>query len=142
MNRDKQIEEMAKDICECFNENGTCYQDDKPCDCRCDSFTDAQYLYEKGYRKASEVEKEIADLKAIAEQYQKQFEECYEEKAKIASDVAREIFEEIEKTAKDAIRILDRYSVIPMLREAKTSCYKDLLGYIAELKKKYTEDGK
>ena len=50
----KQIEEMARDICECFNNDGTCYQDDKLCDCKCDSFTDAQYLYEKGYRKQSE----------------------------------------------------------------------------------------
>lgn len=58
-----------------------------------------------------------------------------------STDVAREIFEEIEKTAKDAIRFCERYSVIPMLREAKVSCYKDLLGYIAELKKKYESEG-
>ncbi len=52
MSREKQIiEEMARDICECFNNDGTCYQDDKLCDCKCDSFTDAQYFYEKGYRK-------------------------------------------------------------------------------------------
>ena len=51
MSREKEIEEMARDICECFNNDGTCYQDDKLCDCKCDSFTDAQYLYEKGYRK-------------------------------------------------------------------------------------------
>ena len=56
MSREKQIEEVARDICECFNNDGTCYQDDKPCDCKCDSFTDAQYLYEKGYRKQSEGE--------------------------------------------------------------------------------------
>lgn len=58
-----------------------------------------------------------------------------------STDVAREIFEEIEKTAKDAIRFCERYSVVPMLREAKVSCYKDLLGYIAELKKKYESEG-
>lgn len=61
MSRDKQILEMARDICECFNNNGTCYQDDKPCNCKCDSFTDAQYLYEKGYRKASDVAREIIE---------------------------------------------------------------------------------
>ena len=49
-NEKKQIEEMARDICECYD-NGICYQDDKPCDLRCESMTDAQYLYEKGYRK-------------------------------------------------------------------------------------------
>lgn len=54
-------------------------------------------LYSLGYRKASEVEKELADWKAIAEQYQKQFEDCYEEKEKIASEVVIEIFAEIEQ---------------------------------------------
>lgn len=55
---DKQIEEMAKDMCEYYYE-GTCYQDKKPCDCKCEIFTDAQYLYAKGYRKASSVAEEI-----------------------------------------------------------------------------------
>ncbi len=57
------------------------------------------------------------------------------------SDVAREIFAEIEETVKKAIRVCDRYAVIPMLREAKMSCYKDLLGYIEKLKKKYGSEG-
>lgn len=61
MSREKQIEEVARDICECFNNDGTCYQDDKVCDCKCDSFTDAQYLYEKGYRKQSAVIDEFAE---------------------------------------------------------------------------------
>ncbi|MEE1356562.1 MAG: hypothetical protein UHG68_03240, partial [Clostridia bacterium] len=56
MSREKQIEEMARDICECYNDDGICYQDDKPCDLKCDHFTDAQYLYEKGYRKQKEGE--------------------------------------------------------------------------------------
>ena len=55
---EKQIEEMAKDMCEYYYE-GTCYQDKKTCDCKCDIFTDAQYLYAKGYRKASDVAREI-----------------------------------------------------------------------------------
>lgn len=55
---EKQIEEIAKDMCEYYYE-GTCYQDKKPCDCKCDIFSDAQYLYAKGYRKASEVAREI-----------------------------------------------------------------------------------
>lgn len=58
MEKEKQIEEMAKDMCEYYYE-GTCYQDKKPCDCKCDIFTDAQYLYAKDYRKASEVAREI-----------------------------------------------------------------------------------
>lgn len=56
MNKEQQIEEMARDICECYNNDGTCWQDGKPCDFRCESMTDAQYLYEKGYRKQSEGE--------------------------------------------------------------------------------------
>jgi hypothetical protein len=47
---------MARDICECYNDDGKCYCDDKPCDLKCEHFTDAQYLYEKGYRKQSEGE--------------------------------------------------------------------------------------
>lgn len=57
MSRDK-IEEMAHDMCEYYYE-GTCYQDKNPCDCKCDIFTDAEYLYGKGYRKASEVALEV-----------------------------------------------------------------------------------
>ena len=65
MNKEKQIEEMAKDMCEYYYE-GTCYQDKKPCDCKCETFTDAQYLYAKGYRKASEVAEEIfAEIEEI-----------------------------------------------------------------------------
>ena len=94
--RDKQIEEMARDICECYNCDGTCYQDDKQCDLRCDEYTNAQYLYHKGYRKAS--------------------------------DVAREIFEEIEEHAE----------------EVGFSSYTErfeFADFIAELKKKYESEG-
>ena len=60
MSIDKQteIEKMAKDMCEYYYE-GTCYQDKKPCDCKCDIFTDAQYLYSKGYRKSTYIAEEI-----------------------------------------------------------------------------------
>lgn len=105
----KQIEEMARDLCECYNCDGTCYQDDKPCDLRCDEYTNAQYLYEKGYRKASEV--------------------------------AEEIFAETELTAR-AVIILLKFEKDEKLRNTKTGCYEDLLGYIAELKKKYKESEK
>lgn len=54
----KQIEEMAHDMCEYYYE-GTCYQDKKPCDCKCYIFTDAQYLYGKGYRKYKDVVEKI-----------------------------------------------------------------------------------
>ena len=53
MSKEKQIEEMARDICEAFSSDGTCYWDKKPCDFRCAEFTQTQYIYEKGYRKQS-----------------------------------------------------------------------------------------
>jgi hypothetical protein len=49
-----EIEEMARDICENYNDDGTCYCEGKLCDLKCECFIDAQYLYEKGYRKQSE----------------------------------------------------------------------------------------
>lgn len=57
--REKQIEEMARDICECYNNDGTCYQDDMPCDLKCEHMTEAQFLYDKGYRKESDVVTEV-----------------------------------------------------------------------------------
>ena len=56
----KQIEEMARDLCECYNCDGTCYLDDKPCDLKCDEYIDAQYLYIKSYRKQIEGEWVVA----------------------------------------------------------------------------------
>jgi hypothetical protein len=32
MEKEKIIEEMARDICECYGNDGTCYIDEKPCD--------------------------------------------------------------------------------------------------------------
>ena len=53
MNRDKQIEEMARAICEHFVPNGC----GRCPDCFCEG--DALKLYNAGYRKASEVAREI-----------------------------------------------------------------------------------
>lgn len=58
MNRDKQIEEIARDICARFD-NGICHLDGMPCDLECESAAEARYLYSKGYRKASDVAREI-----------------------------------------------------------------------------------
>ena len=57
------------------------------------------------------------------------------------SEVAREIFEEIEKTIRAAL-ILLRFSYKDNVKtkEIKEECYTDFLGYVAELKKKYTEE--
>jgi hypothetical protein len=91
MNKDKQIEEMAKAIChaptcEIRKNGGTCYK-------YCKAYIYAFRAVNAGYRKAS--------------------------------DVAREIFEEIEKWA----------SVFPI----ENNCAIVSLDLLAELKKKYTE---
>ena len=51
----KQIEEMAKDICERWHE-GICHEDNKLCDLKCEAWTEARFLYDRGYRKQSEGE--------------------------------------------------------------------------------------
>lgn len=56
-----------------------------------------------------------------------------------ASDVAREIFAEIEHTARSAV-ILLKFEKNEEIRNTKTECYTDLIGYIAELKKEYIGD--
>lgn len=117
---EKQIEEMAIDLCPLYEEYGSCKKcdeeldiDDEPCLYKCM----AKLCIEKDYSKASDLEKEIEDLKAISEQYRKQFEEA-------RSEVAEEIFAEIEVFL-------------------KRTCEKGYCGSIsnllAELKKKYTE---
>ena len=70
-----------------------------------------------------------------------------------SEDVAREIFEEIEKTLKECLWFLKNHpSNYPSMDRTKINVYKDNLQYIAELKKKYigkdtnvttnTEEGK
>ncbi len=90
MSRDKQIEEMAKIICGSHN-NGACVFNHEPCDLECSANGEAKKLYDSGYRKASEV--------------------------------AREIFEEVERVVNFALCVdITEWSAF------------------AELKKKYTEE--
>ena len=116
---DKQIDEMAKDLCH----TGTCEirKIDLPCNHRCKAHIYATRAIDKGYRKASEV--------------------------------AREIFEEIEAEMEAAIesnyrakREHKNHSVIPnydnfnAMCDGKIYAMRGLLDFIAELKKKYTEE--
>lgn len=96
LNKEQQIRAMATDIYSMF---------------RSDSMSRAlaSMLYGEGYRKASEV--------------------------------AREIFEEMRSTAKAAIALL-KYEKNTVIRMSKTECYQDLIGYIDMLEKKHTEEGK
>lgn len=51
MSREKQIEEMARCICE-RDDGDICTLDRKQCDCKCTSGSIAELLYERGYRKS------------------------------------------------------------------------------------------
>lgn len=82
MSRDKQIEEIAKAVKIAHDEQRYLTSDRS-------INKIAEHLYNAGYRKASDLEAEIADLNAIAEQYRKQFEDCYEEKAKLTEENER-----------------------------------------------------
>ncbi len=108
-NRDKHIEEMAKDILKCGCV-GTCLECEYATlaedDCACIDVKIAEGLYNAGYRKAS--------------------------------DVAEEIFVEIEN-------ILDRHSIsyLKVGQICGEHYYDGVMQFdIAELKKKYTEEGK
>ena len=113
---EKQIEEMARDLCECYNSDGSCCQDDKPCDLRCDEYTNAQYLYDKGYRKASDVARETVEaIKAEARKKEQYVNDLFGYGGYVIATTDLE----------DIIRrfMFDNYEE-------------------AELKKKYTEEGK
>ena len=116
MNRDKQINEMAKVICNCYD-NGICNIDEKPCDYECGSKQNAYELYNAGYRK-------------ISDDHQRQCT-CYDLGCQMAEGlekkVAAEIFEEIEKLAFEVTTHGHFYALG--------------IGYgtFSELKKKYTE---
>ena len=117
MSKDKQIEEMAKAIF---------------ANCDCGLFEDEAYIIaefvieEQGYRKASEIEELEARLADVTSNWQKIHDsytaDCIEHYNKGRSDVAREIFEEIEQEIKN-----------------HGICYAQRK--IVELKKKYTEVG-
>ena len=93
MNRDKQIEEMAKDL-----ENHTCMSEFQ-------AVIASKMLYIKGYRKAS--------------------------------DVAREIFEEIEEGIKAAISAL-QFENNPIHRKVKHETYSSLMRFTKTVEQKYT----
>ena len=58
MNRDKQIEETAQDICG-YCAGGICILDSRKCDLKCSYHEIVEKCYNAGYRKASDVAREI-----------------------------------------------------------------------------------
>ena len=55
MSKEKQIEKMARCICE-RDDGDICTLDSKSCDCKCTSGSIAELLYDRGYRKQKEGE--------------------------------------------------------------------------------------
>ena len=55
MSKEKQIEEMAQDICEWYR-HGICSLDDKECDLQCTKGSIVEKLVNRGYRKQKEGE--------------------------------------------------------------------------------------
>ena len=109
MNRDKQIEEMAKDLCH----TGTCEikKIGITCNHQCKAHIYATRAIDKGYHKASEV--------------------------------AREIFEEIEKSIANLEYNANTLRKTVTVEELKAQCnwilHEVIPKTLAELKKKYTE---
>ena len=112
--KNKQIEEIAEILCRYKADDGTCIVTLRECDHTCAYTQYGETLYNAGYRKAS--------------------------------DVAREIFEEIEREINDALQ--SNYKVLPLIEQSeslwnrvngKIDALRGLEDYLAELKKKYTE---
>lgn len=113
MSRDKQIEEMARTMCNCYD-SSYCKMHGNSCDLKCISGFNALGLYNAGYRKASEVAREIDDLKRYI---------------RLNEDIALKCKEENGEQNREYWK-------------GKLSAFKQIRGYIdSELKKKYTEDG-
>jgi hypothetical protein len=98
-------------------------------------------------------------IRETAEEILQEYTNCYSEAdedclvemlKKLASDVAREIFEEIDREIEMALKCNykvkrdaedDNEGLVPYI-DGKIDCLRGLEGFIAELKKKYTEISK
>lgn len=82
------MEPNAKDIIRAME---CCNTDDGSClNCPCiDDYNSCVGLSKNALALIKQLTEEVADLKAIAEGYQKQFEDCYEEKAKLTEENER-----------------------------------------------------
>lgn len=110
MSSDKQIEEMYKDVYEAINHNRVI---DVTHDCYIDVNTIGltKELYDDGYRKASEVAREI--FEEIDKIFRQQFEKCSEN---------------------------TELKLLEPLCQAERFVINEMWHEVAELKKKYTEE--
>ena len=124
MNREKQIEEMTK-YCH-FYDDGICHLCDEllvSCDRKCDLAIFAEFLYNAGYRKATDV----AEI----------FEEIEETlNRKIARSKPQ--FEKLHRDEKDLS--IWGYKDMGYFQGIISTC-EDMQDIIAELKKKYESEG-
>jgi hypothetical protein len=73
MNINKQIDEMAKTLCEDYGECKKCTLSNPECESPCMVREDCERLYYQGYRKASDVAREIIkDLVKFADDKERQ----------------------------------------------------------------------
>jgi hypothetical protein len=106
MEKEKQIEEMAKDLCRNslteYCASGRCQNPNCLVNAKA-----LETLYNAGYRKAS--------------------------------DVAEEIFAEIEEGIKSAVSAL-QFETNPIHRKVKHETYSSLMRFVKTIEKKYTEE--
>ena len=73
--------------------------------------------------------KEVEDLKAIAEQYQKQFEDCYEEKAKLTEENERlhasctELTQNLHECKADTVRKMQERLIAEFRKDDRMNYY-------------------
>jgi hypothetical protein len=78
-------------------------------------------------------EETVREIEILRVRHLKRIDEAKQE-------VAREIFEEIEKNSKFTVQLVEAMEFdSEEIRKAKLECYRDCLRYFQKLKKKYTE---
>ena len=143
MNKEKQIKEMARDVCTLIEEYGSCKKcdaelaiEDDTCIYKCM----AKLFAEKGYRKASDVAELEAKLADVTANWQKIHDaynaDCIKHYNKGRSEVADEIFEEIEQLLDDC----SRWDYLAYGKHYYTDDDGKISNGLAELKKKFTEE--
>lgn len=145
MDREKQIEEIAREMCHLSAECKTCqicneryHGGDDLCYFQCV----AKEIINHGYRKQSEV-----DWHREAELNAQRIIELEAELVKAKQEVAREIFEMIittifSKMPSDILLVGKDCDFADGIRMGKREAIFDMINTLAELKKKYTEESR
>lgn len=145
MDREKQIEEIAREMCHLSAECKTCqicneryHGGDDLCYFQCV----AKEIINHGYRKQSQV-----DWHREAELNAQRIIELEAELVKAKQEVAREIFEMIittifSKMPSDILLVGKDCDFADGIRMGKREAIFDMINTLAELKKKYTEESR